>query len=118
MESGELCVAQNTGEIVKELNAGQSLQVMVPDTDQDGIYGTGGKENPLKVWDIEKGETVFVAKNVRTVRKVFVIKCNHKRQLDFLRFRLFVPSVCSATTGFLPLWCRSFWTFSLQKNLH
>lgn len=65
VESGELCVARNTGEIVKELIAGQDLQVMVPDAGQEGVYATGGKENPLKVWAIETSEKTFVAKNVK-----------------------------------------------------
>jgi len=31
------------------------------------IIGTGGKENDLKIWDLEKsGQNIFKAKNVRT----------------------------------------------------
>ncbi|EFO18109.2 NOP seven associated protein 1 [Loa loa] len=65
VESGELSVSSPSGEIVKELNAGNNLIAMVPSCEQEGHYATGGKENPLKIWDIEKGEKIFVAKNVR-----------------------------------------------------
>ncbi|VDK88096.1 unnamed protein product [Litomosoides sigmodontis] len=65
IESGELSVSSSSGEIVKELNAGNNLIVMVPNYEQEGHYATGGKENPLKIWDIEKGEKIFMAKNVR-----------------------------------------------------
>ncbi|VDM09619.1 unnamed protein product [Wuchereria bancrofti] len=65
VESGELSVSLPSGEIVKELDAGNNLIVMVPNCEQEGHYATGGKENPLKIWDIEKGEKIFTAKNVR-----------------------------------------------------
>ncbi|CAG9532076.1 unnamed protein product [Cercopithifilaria johnstoni] len=65
VESGELSVSSPSGEIVKELDAGNNLLVMVPNCEQEGHYATGGKENPLKIWDIEKGEKIFIAKNVR-----------------------------------------------------
>ncbi|KAL3984808.1 WD domain G-beta repeat family protein [Acanthocheilonema viteae] len=65
VESGELSVSSPSGEIVKELDAGNNLIVMVPNCEQEGHYATGGKENPLKIWDIEKGEKIFTAKNVR-----------------------------------------------------
>uniref|UniRef100_A0A915Q6F3 Anaphase-promoting complex subunit 4 WD40 domain-containing protein n=1 Tax=Setaria digitata TaxID=48799 RepID=A0A915Q6F3_9BILA len=65
VESGELSVSSSSGEIVKELNAGNNLVVMVSSYEQEGSYATGGKENPLKIWDIEKGEKIFIAKNVK-----------------------------------------------------
>uniref|UniRef100_A0A8R1TVN8 WD_REPEATS_REGION domain-containing protein n=1 Tax=Onchocerca volvulus TaxID=6282 RepID=A0A8R1TVN8_ONCVO len=65
VESGELSVSSPSGEVIKELNAGNNLIVMVPNCEQEGNYATGGKENPLKIWDIEKGEKIFIAKNVR-----------------------------------------------------
>lgn len=64
-ESGELSVSSPSGEIVKELDAGNNLIVMAPNCEHEGHYATGGKENPLKIWDIEKGEKIFIAKNVR-----------------------------------------------------
>lgn len=65
IESGQLAVFSTSGEIVKELMAGSNLLVMVPNSEQEEQYATGGKENPLKVWNVETGEKVFIAKNVR-----------------------------------------------------
>ncbi|KAM3717584.1 WD repeat-containing protein [Dirofilaria immitis] len=65
VESGELSISSPSGETVKELNAGNNLIVMVPNNEREGHYATGGKENPLKIWDVEKGEKIFTAKNVR-----------------------------------------------------
>ncbi|VDN07534.1 unnamed protein product [Thelazia callipaeda] len=65
VESGEISVSSSRGKIVKELNAGSNLIVMVPNCEREEQYATGGKENPLKVWDVEKGERIFLAKNVR-----------------------------------------------------
>ncbi|MFH4977366.1 hypothetical protein AB6A40_004075 [Gnathostoma spinigerum] len=64
VESGDLNVWSKSGDCVKTLNAGSDLVVMVPNRGQDGQCATGGNENPLKVWDLEKGEKVFIAKNV------------------------------------------------------
>lgn len=65
IESGELAVSSPSGGVIKELNAGNNLIVMVPSCEQEERYATGGKENPLKIWDVEKGEKIFTAKNVR-----------------------------------------------------
>lgn len=64
IESGELCVLSGPGDVVKELKAGSNLTVMTAKADQEGIFATGGKENPLKVWDIETENIIFTAKNV------------------------------------------------------
>ena len=63
-ESGDLRVWTNTGEMVSELNAGNDILVMVPNNQDENRCATGGKENPLKIWDLEKGEKIFTAKNV------------------------------------------------------
>lgn len=33
---------------------------------EENIIGTGGKENDLRLWDLETGKTTFQAKNVST----------------------------------------------------
>ncbi|VDN18867.1 unnamed protein product [Gongylonema pulchrum] len=65
VESGELSLSTSSGKVVKELDAGCDLRVMIPKCEEDGVCATGGKENPLKVWNMERGETIFIAKNVR-----------------------------------------------------
>ncbi|KHN78478.1 WD repeat-containing protein 74 [Toxocara canis] len=65
VESGELRIWKSTGEMVSELNAGNNLLVMVGNDAVEGQYATGGRENPLKVWDVQCGQKIFTAKNVR-----------------------------------------------------
>lgn len=65
VESGELRVWKNSGEMISELNAGNNLLVMVGNNATEGQYATGGNENPLKVWDVHVGQKTFTAKNVR-----------------------------------------------------
>uniref|UniRef100_F1L6T5 WD repeat-containing protein 74 n=1 Tax=Ascaris suum TaxID=6253 RepID=F1L6T5_ASCSU len=65
VESGELRVWKNSGEMISELNAGNNLLVMVGNNATEGQYATGGNENPLKVWDVRVGQKTFTAKNVR-----------------------------------------------------
>uniref|UniRef100_A0A0N5AEI3 WD_REPEATS_REGION domain-containing protein n=1 Tax=Syphacia muris TaxID=451379 RepID=A0A0N5AEI3_9BILA len=64
-ESGCLSLWSDTGEKIKEIDAGDNLLVMVPDYNDENRCATGGNENPLKLWDLEKGEKTFTAKNVR-----------------------------------------------------
>ncbi|KAK3603142.1 hypothetical protein CHS0354_042967 [Potamilus streckersoni] len=53
-------------EITSEINAGQGLCKMAQDKSQANIIGTGGKENDLKIWDVNVPEKpIFHAKNVK-----------------------------------------------------
>ncbi|VDK50989.1 unnamed protein product [Anisakis simplex] len=65
VESGEVCVWNEEGAKLSELNAGSDLLVMTNNSIHNQQYATGGIENPLKVWDIEHGQKIFTAKNVR-----------------------------------------------------
>uniref|UniRef100_A0A1B6LEY6 WD repeat-containing protein 74 n=1 Tax=Graphocephala atropunctata TaxID=36148 RepID=A0A1B6LEY6_9HEMI len=47
------------------LDTGGPLNRMRQNPSQENIIGTGGKENDLKLWDLETGKTTFQAKNVR-----------------------------------------------------
>lgn len=64
-ESGDLRLWKSEGETLTKLNAGDNLLVMIPDVNEENRCATGGKENPLKIWDLEKGIKTFTAKNVR-----------------------------------------------------
>ncbi|VDD87135.1 unnamed protein product [Enterobius vermicularis] len=64
-ESGSLCLWDQKGKALTELDAGKNLLVMIPDSNDENRCATGGKENPLKIWDLEKGMKTFTAKNVR-----------------------------------------------------
>lgn len=46
------------------IEVGQNLQCVQVDPLNVEVAATGGRENPLKLWDLEKGISVFTAKNV------------------------------------------------------
>jgi len=48
-----------------KIEAGNNLQCLEIDPLEIGVAATGGRENQLKLWDLEKGEALFTAKNVR-----------------------------------------------------
>lgn len=55
-------------ELQTELNAGKDLHCMVQNQHCKNVIGTGGKENELKVWDINTSSNdgpIFCAKNVK-----------------------------------------------------
>lgn len=54
------------GEVKSEINAGKDVFAFEQNPIQKNIFATGGKENELKVWDIElTDKPKFMAKNVR-----------------------------------------------------
>ncbi|XP_001367223.1 WD repeat-containing protein 74 isoform X2 [Monodelphis domestica] len=68
VESGILRVwPEDSSEHIKELSVGPSVCKMRQDPDRPHIVATGGKENSLKVWDLQGSsqEPIFRAKNVR-----------------------------------------------------
>lgn len=49
-----------------EINVGSGVCQMRQNPSERSHVATGGKENPLKVWDLQRPDTpVFTAKNVR-----------------------------------------------------
>ncbi|KAI6175466.1 WD repeat-containing protein 74 [Aphelenchoides bicaudatus] len=48
-----------------QIEVGQSLECVQIDPLNVEVAATGGRENPLKLWDLEKGVTMFTAKNVK-----------------------------------------------------
>ncbi|KPP59920.1 hypothetical protein Z043_122119 [Scleropages formosus] len=66
VESGLVKVWKEGSTDTVEINAGKSVCRMRQNPAQRHRVGTGGKENGLKVWDLERPDTpVFTAKNVR-----------------------------------------------------
>ncbi|XP_030008081.1 WD repeat-containing protein 74 [Sphaeramia orbicularis] len=67
VESGTVRVwREDSGEPVTELHAGKNVSRMRQSPVHRHKVGTGGKENGLKIWDLEKPEQpVFTAKNLR-----------------------------------------------------
>lgn len=54
------------GEVESEINAGKDVFTFEQNPTERNIFATGGKENELKIWDIELTENPkFTAKNVR-----------------------------------------------------
>jgi len=49
-------------------DAGKNLCRMRLNTFNENFFGTGGEENDLKIWDIEKSQTIFSGKNVKNDR--------------------------------------------------
>ncbi|KAI6206684.1 WD repeat-containing protein 74 [Aphelenchoides besseyi] len=47
------------------IEAGNSLKCLRIDPLNDHFLATGGRENPLKLWDLSNGQNVFTAKNVK-----------------------------------------------------
>ncbi|XP_056657565.1 WD repeat-containing protein 74 isoform X4 [Monodelphis domestica] len=66
-EVSALCWADAAESQIKELSVGPSVCKMRQDPDRPHIVATGGKENSLKVWDLQGSsqEPIFRAKNVR-----------------------------------------------------
>ncbi|XP_036619055.1 WD repeat-containing protein 74 isoform X1 [Trichosurus vulpecula] len=68
VESGILRVwPEDSSEHITQLSVGPSVCRMRQDPDRPHIVATGGKENSLKVWDLQASsqEPIFRAKNVR-----------------------------------------------------
>ncbi|XP_064206204.1 WD repeat-containing protein 74 isoform X1 [Anguilla rostrata] len=66
VESGLLKIWKEGSTDTVEINAGSSVCRMKQNTSQRHHVATGGKETPLKVWDLERPDTpIFTAKNVR-----------------------------------------------------
>lgn len=54
------------GEVETEINAGKDVFTFEQNPSERNLFATGGKENELKIWDIELTENPkFTAKNVR-----------------------------------------------------
>uniref|UniRef100_A0A915CS07 tRNA:m(4)X modification enzyme TRM13 n=1 Tax=Ditylenchus dipsaci TaxID=166011 RepID=A0A915CS07_9BILA len=66
VESGELRVWNSAGEIISSdsMSAGVNLLTMRIAPTKD-IVATGGRENPLKLWDLNSEKLTFTARNVR-----------------------------------------------------
>lgn len=47
-----------------KIDAGRNLQCLQVDPLNVEVVATGGRENQLRLWDLEKGLSVFTAKNV------------------------------------------------------
>ncbi|XP_075214711.1 WD repeat domain 74 lethal (2) k09848 [Lycorma delicatula] len=69
VESGEIKVWDVSKKVKTEnnvsINAGPCLERMRHSAVNVHCVATGGKENDLKLWDLEKGTSTFTAKNVR-----------------------------------------------------
>lgn len=67
VESGQLRVWKDESSThVVEIDAGKSVCRMRQNASQRHTVATGGKENGLKVWDLERPDKpIFVAKNLR-----------------------------------------------------
>lgn len=63
MESGHVALWRDSGE-THLLNAGPDLCTMRQHSIDKHIVATGGKENKLKLFDIEKQQSIFEEKNV------------------------------------------------------
>ncbi|KAL7079348.1 hypothetical protein ACQ4LE_001423 [Meloidogyne hapla] len=64
--SGNLSIWNTSGECLNKWNAGDNLITMrLACGDSPTVFATGGKENPLKIWNLENQKCVFTAKNVR-----------------------------------------------------
>lgn len=63
VESGIVKVWRNDSDPLL-INAGGPLERVRSNPYFTNIIATGGRENDLKLWDIETGEQVFTAKNV------------------------------------------------------
>ncbi|XP_070577591.1 WD repeat-containing protein 74-like [Ptychodera flava] len=65
-ESGLLTVWKDDPEQNIEINVGENICKMRQNPDKKNLLATGGKENDLKIWDLENySEPIFKAKNVR-----------------------------------------------------
>jgi WD40 repeat protein len=70
-ESGHVRLWSLEGECSStKIEAGADLNFLQVDPLNLEVAATGGRENPLKLWDLEKGETVFTAKNVSVFHEV------------------------------------------------
>uniref|UniRef100_A0A1B6CVN9 Uncharacterized protein n=1 Tax=Clastoptera arizonana TaxID=38151 RepID=A0A1B6CVN9_9HEMI len=58
-------VKRKEGEITFKIDTGGSLCVMRSSPENINLIATGGKENDLKLWDLETQKQTFNAKNVR-----------------------------------------------------
>ncbi|XP_058267183.1 WD repeat-containing protein 74 isoform X2 [Hemibagrus wyckioides] len=65
VESGLLKVWPEAGNETVEINVGSGVCRMRQNSSERHHVATGGKENPLKVWDLQRPDTpIFTAKNV------------------------------------------------------
>ncbi|KAJ8276576.1 hypothetical protein COCON_G00083280 [Conger conger] len=85
VESGLVKIWKEGSTDTVEINAGSSVCRMRQNTAQRHHMATGGKENPLKVWDLERPDTpIFSAKNVRN-------DWLDLRVLEWVRDMAFIP---------------------------
>lgn len=61
VESGIVKVWGETDSLVE---TGGPISRMRHSPNEDNVFATGGKENDLKLWDVETGKNTFTAKNV------------------------------------------------------
>lgn len=64
VESGVVKLWRNDSDPLV-INTGGALERARPSPHYPNVIATGGRENDLKLWDIETGEQIFTAKNVR-----------------------------------------------------
>ncbi|XP_011881315.1 PREDICTED: WD repeat-containing protein 74 [Vollenhovia emeryi] len=62
--SGEVCLWSPSGEGEVLVNAGQNLCRMCHSREQENVIATGGVENNVKLYDLEKRERIFIAKDL------------------------------------------------------
>lgn len=68
VESGVVNVWSQSGECVSSLNVGPNVCRMRLNPENRNVLATGGKENLLKLWDLNASDSekpIFTAKNVR-----------------------------------------------------
>lgn len=64
-ESGHVDVFRLDGERILQIAAGDGVLAMRNSTIKSNCFATGGRENPLKLWDVNSPDKpLFTAKNV------------------------------------------------------
>lgn len=48
----------------REMNVGSDLEKIRMTRETSNVFASGGKENELKLWDVETGKQIFLAKNL------------------------------------------------------
>lgn len=93
VDSGKLRVwKEDSPEPVSELNAGKNVCKMRQNPVEPNRVSTGGKENGLKIWDLERPLTpVFTAKNLQD-------DWLDLRRPHWVRDLAFIPNSCKVVT--------------------
>lgn len=63
-DSGHVKIFADSELISEKISTGPNLEFLVTDPLNRDIAVTGGKENLLRLWDLEKGESLWTMKNV------------------------------------------------------